>query len=118
MRKNKFGRIINISSISAFNGYKTGSLYCSTKSALLPFAEALSKELEEENNNITINTICPDSFVTIRGEKLEDFDKITGKIKERIREIIDGNGNGKVYNIFPFRSRIRYILSSLKKLWL
>ena len=118
MKKNRLGRIINISSISAYNGYKTGSMYCSTKMALLPFAESLSKELKEENINITINTICPDSFSIINGEKLDNFDLITGKVLRKIKKIISGNINGKVYNIFTFKSKIGYIKSSLKKILL
>ncbi len=37
LKENNFGRIINISSISSYKVYSTGSLYCSSKNALNSF---------------------------------------------------------------------------------
>jgi len=57
MKKNNWGRIINIGSISGVVGEANASLYSATKSAFNGFSKALA--LEVATNNITINTINP-----------------------------------------------------------
>lgn len=57
MKKNKWGRIINIGSISGVVGEANASLYSATKSAFSGFTKALA--LEVATDNITINTINP-----------------------------------------------------------
>lgn len=57
MKKNKWGRIINIGSISGVVGEANASLYSMTKSAFNGFSKALALELAQEN--ITVNTINP-----------------------------------------------------------
>lgn len=57
MKKNKWGRVINIGSISGVMGEANASLYSSTKSGLLGLTKALALELAEFN--ITVNTINP-----------------------------------------------------------
>lgn len=57
MKENKWGRIINIGSISGSVGEANASLYSATKSALIGLSKALALELAEFN--ITINTINP-----------------------------------------------------------
>jgi len=41
MIKNKWGRIINIGSSSSYSGFKNGSLYCSSKHALLGLSRVI-----------------------------------------------------------------------------
>lgn len=101
MQKNNFGRIVNISSISGLQGYRSGSLYCSTKSALMIFTEALAEDLIILNKNITANAILPDSFQTREGEKLKSYDYITKKIVKIIFRIINSNINRKIFVISP-----------------
>ena len=57
MKNQKWGRIINIGSISGVVGEGYASLYSMTKSALIGFSKALALELAEFN--ITVNTINP-----------------------------------------------------------
>lgn len=57
MKENKFGRIINIGSISGVMGEAYASLYSSSKSGLIGLSKALALELAEYN--ITVNTINP-----------------------------------------------------------
>lgn len=57
MKENKWGRIINIGSISGSVGEAYASLYSMTKSSLIGFSKALALELAEFN--ITVNTINP-----------------------------------------------------------
>lgn len=57
MKQNKWGRIVNIGSISGVMGEAYASLYSSTKSGLIGLTKALALELAEYN--ITVNTINP-----------------------------------------------------------
>ena len=70
MVKNKWGRIINIGSSSAYDGYKKTSLYCASKHALLGFSRALHKELKEHN----VRTFCvsPGAVKTRMGKLIEN----------------------------------------------
>jgi 3-oxoacyl-[acyl-carrier protein] reductase len=63
MKKNRWGRIINIGSTSAYEGYKDTSLYCASKHALLGFSRAMHDELKKHN----IRTFC----ISPRGSKTE-----------------------------------------------
>ena len=57
MKEKRFGRIINIGSISGVMGEANASLYSSSKAGLLGLTKALALELAEFN--ITVNTINP-----------------------------------------------------------
>lgn len=57
MKEQKWGRIVNIGSISGVVGEANASLYSMTKSALNGFTKALALELAEYG--ITVNTINP-----------------------------------------------------------
>ncbi len=57
MKKNKFGRIINIGSISGVVGEAYATLYSMTKSSFIGFSKALALEVAEYG--ITVNTIHP-----------------------------------------------------------
>lgn len=57
MKQKKFGRIVNIASISGVVGEANASLYSATKSAYFGFSKSLALELAEYN--ITINSISP-----------------------------------------------------------
>ena len=73
MKNNKWGRIINIGSISGVMGEAHASLYSSTKSGLIGLTKALALELAEYN--ITVNTINPGWVDTELGNNsVEDSD--------------------------------------------
>lgn len=57
MKEQRFGRIINIGSISGIMGEANASLYSATKSGLIGATKALALELAEYG--ITVNTINP-----------------------------------------------------------
>ena len=57
MKKNGFGRIINIGSISGVMGEANAALYSASKSGLIGASKALALELAEYG--ITVNTINP-----------------------------------------------------------
>lgn len=57
MLKNRFGRIINISSVVGINGNPGQSNYCASKAGLIGMTKALAREVAPRN--ITINSIAP-----------------------------------------------------------
>jgi NAD(P)-dependent dehydrogenase (short-subunit alcohol dehydrogenase family) len=57
MKEKKWGRIVNIGSISGVMGEAYASLYSSSKSGLIGLTKALALELAQDN--ITVNTINP-----------------------------------------------------------
>jgi len=71
MKSQKWGRIVNIGSISGVMGEAYASLYSSSKSGLIGLTKALALELAEYN--ITVNTINPGWVETELGLKsIED----------------------------------------------
>ena len=76
MKKQKWGRIINIGSISGVMGEANASIYSMTKASLIGLTKSLA--LETAQDNITVNIINPGWVDTelINNENLEnDFSK-------------------------------------------
>lgn len=73
MKQKKWGRIVNIGSISGVVGEANASLYSMTKSAFTGLTKALALELAQDN--ITINTINPGWVETeLAQDAVEDSD--------------------------------------------
>lgn len=83
MKSNKWGRIINIGSISGVMGEAYASLYSSSKAGLIGLTKALALELAEYN--ITVNTINPGWVETELGMNSIDESEFS---KEEIIECI------------------------------
>ncbi len=86
MKEKKWGRIINIGSISGIMGEANASLYSATKSGLVGLTRALALELA--SYNITVNTINPGWVDTEMGKtsvELSEFfkDEILETIPQR-----------------------------------
>jgi len=62
MKKNKYGRIINISSVSGHIVKPNQSTYASTKQGLNGFTKGIAIDLAEDN--ILANSICPSTINT------------------------------------------------------
>lgn len=76
MVENKWGRIVNIGSSSAYAGFNDTSIYCASKHALLGFSRSIHNELKEHN----VRTFCvsPALAKTEMGKlvKTQDFDTL------------------------------------------
>jgi len=83
MKSEKWGRIINIGSISGVMGEANASVYSASKSALIGFSKALA--LETAQYNITVNTINPGWVDTELGNNSIDDSEFS---KEEIIETI------------------------------
>ena len=57
MVKRKFGRIINISSVSGLAGQGGQTNYAASKAGVIAFSKSLAKELG--SRNITVNVVAP-----------------------------------------------------------
>lgn len=113
------GIIINISSNAAFQGYKYGSIYCSTKSALNLFAESVNDELSS-TGNVRIFNICPSTIYTkeieaanpgVNPEKYISRQRVFAEILNIIK-------NKPSYSIIPViskRQKLKYIFYDIKK---
>ena len=80
MLKNKWGRIINISSASASIGNRGQSNYAAAKAGVEAFTKSLAKEVGKRD--ITINAVAPGFIATDMTDALDDKQKeaINGKI--------------------------------------
>ena len=74
MVKNKFGRVINISSVAGLIGNSGQVNYSSSKSAMVGFSRSLAKELG--SRNITSNVVAPGFIETDMTTFLDDDEKV------------------------------------------
>jgi len=77
MLKQKWGRIINISSISGMMGNSGQANYSASKSGIDGFTRSLAKELG--SRNITVNSVAPGFIATDMTDNLTD-EELTKKI--------------------------------------
>ena len=70
MVKNKFGRVINISSVAGLMGNSGQVNYASSKSAMVGFSKSLAKELG--SRNITSNVVAPGFIETDMTDSLSE----------------------------------------------
>lgn len=104
MKKNKFGRIINIGSISGVMGEANASLYSASKAGLLGLTKALALELAEFS--ITVNTINPGWVDTELGNDSIEQSEFT---KE---EIIDCIPQKRFVTPEEITNLVRYLISN------
>jgi 3-oxoacyl-[acyl-carrier protein] reductase len=77
MRKAKYGRIINITSVSGLQGNAGQSNYSASKAGLIGFTRTVSLELA--NRNITVNAVAPGFIDTDMTAVLSDVVKQVAK---------------------------------------
>ena len=82
MKKNKFGRIINIASTAGQRGEPYYSHYAASKGGMISFTKSLAAELG--GYNITINSVAPGWVETGMTEKAFSDKKYKEKIKREI----------------------------------
>lgn len=105
MKKNNWGRIVNIGSISAMVGEANASLYCASKSALCGLTKATA--LEVAQNNITINQINPGWVKTaLVDNSLSEEDK---------KEVIDVTPQGRFIEPVEIAKLCEYLISDSAK---
>ena len=105
MKKNKWGRIVNIGSISGSVGEGNATLYSSTKAALGGLTKALALEVAQDN--ITINQINPGWVKTPLSDNcLDEEDK---------KEVIDVTPQGRFIEPIEVAKLCEYLLLDCSK---
>lgn len=107
MKKQKWGRIINIGSISGVMGEACASAYSATKASLIGFTKAAALELALDN--ITVNTINPGWVDTQLGENSIENSEFS---KEEIIECVPQKRFVEPSEIAAF---IKYLISDEAK---
>jgi NAD(P)-dependent dehydrogenase (short-subunit alcohol dehydrogenase family) len=62
MKRQRYGRIVNISSIAGRTGFRNSAAYCSNKAAVLGLTRAIAMDLAPFG--VTVNAVCPGSILT------------------------------------------------------
>ncbi len=75
MIKERYGRIINISSVVAISGNQGQSNYCASKAGIIGMSKALA--LEVASRNITVNVIAPGFIISNMTNLLNEQQKNT-----------------------------------------
>lgn len=70
MIKQKWGRIVNLGSSSSYAGFKNGSIYCTTKHAILGMSRSFHAEVKD--HNVRCHCISPSSTRTDMGKISSD----------------------------------------------
>ena len=91
MLKNKFGKIVNITSVVGHTGNVGQANYAASKSGIIGFSKSLA--LEYAKKNININCISPGFIQT------QMTDKIDAKFKETIISKIPSNRLGSTEDV-------------------
>ena len=81
MRRNKFGRIINLTSVSAILGRAGDAAYISAKGGISALTRALACEFGSWG--ITVNAICPGLFITEVNKDLMSVERHRRNVEER-----------------------------------
>ena len=101
MIRNRWGRIVNITSISGQTGAIGQSNYSASKAGIIGLSKSVAKELA--SRNITVNCISPGFINTDMTKSLDD------KIKEKYLESIPLNRFGKPHEVAKL---VRFICSN------
>jgi 3-oxoacyl-[acyl-carrier protein] reductase len=91
MMRQRYGRIINITSTSALMGNPGQANYSASKAGVIGFTKTVAKELAKRN--ITVNAVAPGFTVTDMTDVLPD------KVKEIAKQLIPANRFGQPEDI-------------------
>lgn len=86
MIKQKWGRVINISSIFGLVGSINSPIYSASKHALIGLTKCMALELAE--HNITVNAICPGLVETPLWDVVSDDKNVKMALFQRLREFV------------------------------
>jgi 3-oxoacyl-[acyl-carrier protein] reductase len=98
------GRIVNISSITAFDGFSGLSVYSATKASLVGFSRALAREAGRMG--VTVNCVAP-GFV--------ETDMTSGLTDERREQIVRRSALRRLAGVDDVADAVEYLLSDKAK---
>jgi len=100
MVKQRYGRIVNLTSVVGFTGNPGQVNYASTKSAAIGFTKSLAKELG--SRGITCNAVAPGFIETDMTESLNDDQK---------KAILDQVPLGRMGSVQDIARAVRFLVS-------
>jgi 3-oxoacyl-[acyl-carrier protein] reductase len=80
MMRQRYGRIINITSVSALRGNPGQANYSASKAGVIGLTQTIAKELA--SRGVTVNAVAPGFITTDMTDVLPD--KVKAEVKERI----------------------------------
>jgi short-subunit dehydrogenase len=106
------GRVLNISSLSAFNGTPTLAVYAASKAFILSFSEALHEEVRP--HGVTVTAQCPgftrtnmlDGFERLPGMFIADVDAVAAEALQACETGQAINVPGRAYRLLS--TALRY----------
>lgn len=98
------GRIVNVSSVTAFTGFSGLSVYSATKASLLGFSRSLARETGRMG--ITVNCVAP-GFV--------DTDMTRGLTDERREQVVRRSALRRLAGIDDVADAVEFLLSDKAK---
>ncbi len=81
------GRIVNISSITAFSGYSGLSVYSATKASLVGFTRSLAREVGRMG--VTVNAVAPGFVATEMTAAMKDEDRDRIVRRSSLRRLVE-----------------------------
>lgn len=123
MVKQGFGRIVNISSTSAFQAEDKFGVYSPTKSGMMLFGDSTAKLIVNKlSGNITSNSINPNRINTpefLNENPDQNPKKLipSEKVYKKILRIANSNVNGSTFPVFNYSLRIKYLFNFIHKLF-
>jgi len=121
MQKNKFGRIVNISSISAFQAEDKFEIYSPTKAGMMMMSDSIAKWTHNKlDGNITSNSFNPDRINTPeyigQNPNIDLKNVISSRaIFKKIKRVITSNVNGSTYVFTGFTKRMKFFMNFYRK---
>jgi 3-oxoacyl-[acyl-carrier protein] reductase len=82
MMRSRYGRIINISSVSGIMGNPGQANYSASKAGVIGLTRTVARELASRRRNITVNAICPGFVATEMTDALGDA--LLDEVKKRV----------------------------------
>jgi short-subunit dehydrogenase len=117
------GRILNISSLSAFQAVPSMSLYAATKAFVLSFTEGLAEELR--GTGVTVTALCPGltgtdmvQDITQRGMLADVPSFMIADVKSVAKEGYDACVNGEVVRVPGLANQMSALWTQTQPRWL
>lgn len=113
LKHGRMSRIVNISSVTAFQSVPHFAVYSGTKSYVLEFSNVMDFELR--NSNVSVQCVCPGGtyteFLDAAGEKLKDSGhKTMMSAEEVVRLSIEGMLRGDSTTVTGWMNRVSAFL--------
>jgi NAD(P)-dependent dehydrogenase (short-subunit alcohol dehydrogenase family) len=118
MRRQKFGRIVNVASSAGLRGYKYVSAYCASKHALVGYSRAAADELA--GSGVSIACVCPhyvDSPMT--AASVQRIVEKTGRSADEARAVLaEQNPGGKLVTVEEVAATVVDLMGDGRNGWL